>query len=448
MKTARSMVDTYLDCARMRFNQYHYGQTGLVPIGRSIPLATGIHVHRGVQCLLTDLRAGGEPNIDYAVNHAVEVYMQDLEGKGFRGKGTATEPQQEFTFKEQCALIEGLVRAWAMRELPRIRVRYKVLEVEREIQPLHLAPNVEFMARPDAEFAELDSGDNIIYSLKTAALWNAKSESSYRLDLQGITEIWAVEQDAVEANYELGLIKGMAEQLIPRRQDMAKNLMAISKFMTSATREKKIMGVRYCILIKGKRLKPDYAPEDAMYVTYSPLIRGYKNISPDGINYAHSFVYPNPENKSGTSRLGKGWVPFNVWEQKDMTVKSWLEFLDKQECQPECGDIIGAQIVNPLDYFRDEAEIKEGMREVRYQEERIMMALDDLINAQDDKQAEDEILASVFPHHRKSCQFMYGDICEYVPLCWDAATKADPLHNGYEQRIPHHTTEVEPNGNA
>lgn len=443
MKTARSMVDTFLDCPRMRFNQYHYDQTGLVPIGRSIPLATGIHVHRGVAELLTDLMENKSPDVEQAVGVAVGVYTGELANRGFRGKGATTDAQQEFTFREQCALIEGLIRAWAMREMPRIIGRYKVLAVEREIEPLQLGGDVAFMARPDAELQEIDSGDQIVYSLKTAAMWNAKSEASYRLDLQGITEIWAVEEDARIANQQLVYIKQLAEakDLVYRRKDLNKNLTSIARFMTSQMREKNIMGVRYCILIKGKRLKPDYAPEDAMYVTYSPLIRGYKNITQDGINYAHSYVYPNHENKSGTSRLGKGWAPFNVWEQKDMTVKSWLEFLDKQECQPECGDIIGAQIVNPLDYFRDQLEIREGMNEVRLQEQRIAMALEDYNNAEGDELVREEILATVFPHHRKSCQFMYGDICEYVPLCWDATTKADPLNNGYERRIPHHTTE-------
>lgn len=441
MKTARSMVDTYLDCPRMRFNQYHWGNTGLVPISRSIPLATGIHVHSGVQCLMTDIRDGREPNVDAAVEWATKLYARDLLERGFRGKGTTTDAQQEFTFKEQTALIEGLVRAWAMREMPRIQVRYRVLAVEREITPLPLAHNVEFMARPDAELQDLESGDHIVYSLKTNAMWNTKSEASYRLDLQGITEIYAVEEDARRSNDQLREIRSLAETIVDRRPDLAKNLIAISNFVTSkAIRGKKIMGVRYCILIKGKRLKPDYAPEDAMYVTYSPLIRGYKNITPDGINYAHSYTYPNSENKSGTGRLGKGWVPFNVWEQKDMTIKSWLEFLDKGECQPECGDVIGAQIVNPLDYFRDDAEIQEGMKEVRYQEEKIALALDEYYGT-DDEETKEEVLASVFPHHRKTCQFMYGDECEYVPLCWKAEVKSDPLCNGYERRIPHHTTE-------
>ena len=441
MKTARSMVDTFLDCPRMRFNQYHLDNTGLVPVSRSIPLATGIHVHRGVQYLLEDLRASREPNIDQACELAVLQYTRDVSNKGFRGKGTTTEPQQEFTYKEQCALIEALVRAWAMREMPRIVVRYKVLGVEREIDPLPLGNNVHFMARPDAELQELDSGDHILYSLKTGAMWNAKSEESYRLDLQGITEIWSVEEDARRADYQLIQITELTNLLQARRPDLTKNLVSIARFANSQLRTHKIMGVRYCILIKGKRLKPDYAAEESLYVTYSPLIRGYKNITQEGIQYAHSYVYPNSENKSGTGRLGKDWVPFNVWEQRDMTIKSWLEFLDKQECQPECGDVLAAQIVNPLDYFRDDAEIKEGISEVRLQEERIAIALMDYAEADGDEQLREEILAQVFPHHRKSCQFMYGDVCEYVPLCWNAAVKADPLNNGYERRIPHHTTE-------
>jgi hypothetical protein len=385
------------------------------------------------------VRIGQEPNIEVAVQLATGQYTEDCDRAGFkyRGKGTLTDAQNEYTYLEQLALVEGLVRAWYLRELPWIVKGYKVVAVEREIEHIEIAPGVIFQARIDAELQQLETNDYYNYSLKTARQWNEKSESSYGHDLQGITEIWAVEVDAMRRENERGSALESVKGLLVDEQFGNKNLAAIQGYLEKQSYARKVMGVKFCILIKGVRKESDYgsgADGERLYVTYSPLIRGYKHFTPDRVEYAHSWRYPNAENKSGFSILGKGWEPFNVWEMEG-GVKRWIGMLNRGEVQPDCGDILKAQVVTPVEMFRNEIEIKEAIEEIKCQEGRIHWALTNLLEYPN-------YMAMHFPHNRKHCDWHFGETCEYKALCWDEQVRKDPIESGlYQIREPHHKAE-------
>ena len=438
MYTFRSAVEAYQTCPRYRYNQYHLNDQGVVPVAQSVPLVTGSAVHKGVEHLMNQVRIGTPPDVEVAVQLATWEYSNSCEKAGFRGKGTTTDRQQLYTFEEQKALVEGLIRAWYLRELPWIIKGYKVIAVEREIEPIEIVPGVLWQTRVDAELQDLESKDYYNYSLKTAKAWNEKNETSYGRDLQGLTEIWAVEEDARRREENKVTALDSIEFLLDGEQFGNKNLAAIKGYLEKASYAKRVMGVKFCILIKGIRKKPDYYGNDdeALYITYSPLVRGYKHFTPGGVEYAHSWFYPNSENKSGKSALGKGWEPFNVWEMEG-GVKRWVEMLESGAIQPECGDVLKAQVVTPVEMFRDEGEITEAIEEVRLQEERIACGL--TVIAALGPRFERETLARTFPHARKCCDWMYGETCEYKKLCWDAQVKNDPVGSGlYQIREPHH----------
>lgn len=455
---SRTPVEGYQDCPRYRFNNYHLLGKGLVPKTNSVPLVTGGAVHRGIEHLANRLRIGQEPNIDTAVGLAVEQYEKDCSDAGFSGKGLSTERQQWFTFNEQRALTEALVRAWGLVEMPQLQQRFKVIAVEREVMPLQLAPNVTFMAKVDIELQENASGDYYNYSLKTAKQWGERMEESYKNDLQGITETWAVEEESRILQGIWDRLINDVERVMGSQQLPGKNLVAIEQYLKNNRRKAKILsGIRFCFLIKGQRKKPEYNNTDpnALFITYNPLIRGYKNIGPASISYAHSWFYPNPENKSGKSILGKGWEPFNVWES-DISIKDWINYLASGEVQPECGDVLKQHVVTPTEYYRNPSDIDMGIAQIRYQEERINRALENLDHFE--RLAEptnsDEynnvvssseymaVMDSTFPHHRKSCEFMYGEQCAYKSLCWSPEVASDPLGSRlYQVRVPHHETE-------
>ena len=167
-------------------------------------------------------------------------------------------------------------------------------------------------------------------------------------------------------------------------------------------------------------------------ITYNPLIRGYKRITPSSVEYAHSWFYPNPENRSGKSALGRGWEPFNVWEA--MGVKEWMEMIPT--IQVECEDPIRQQVVTPIEYFRDEREVEEAIEEIKYQETRVQAGVTHILNG--DMWA----LPEYFPHYRKHCEFHWGGPCEYKELCWSPEVSNDPLASGlYQIRVAHHEGE-------
>jgi hypothetical protein len=402
-----------------------------------VPLVTGGAIHRGVEFCLNRTRIGQPVDIDTAVQEAVNQYVKDVEGVGFTGKGLQTDKQQWFTFNEQKALVEALVRAWYIVELPNLVKRFKILAVEREIQPIELAPGVMFQSRVDAEFQEIETGDYFNYSLKTCKGWNETMEASYKDDLQGITEIWAVEEDAKRINEAIDIAVDSTKFLNIVGRFPEKNLMQIAEYLGKKRIDKKISGTRFCYLVKGTRKKPDYFlnDPDALMITYNPLIRGYKNITPSSIEYAHSWFYPNNENKSGKSALGRGWEPFNVWEE--MGVKEWMEMLP--ELQTECSNAIQQQVVTPIEYGRNEREIGEAIREITAQEENIWTALESLKFKDLDKQT---MLDSYFPHNRKHCHFHFGGTCEYYNLCWSPEVTENAVESGlYQIREAHHESE-------
>jgi len=443
MYTSRSEVETYQDCPRLRYNNYHLLGKGVVPVAKSIPLVTGNAVHRGVEHLLNRVRVSETVDVEMAVQLAKDQYVCDCESAGFSGKGTQTDRQQAFTFEEQKALTEALIRAWAIVELPNIQQRYKVVAVEREVEPIELAPGVMFMARVDAEFQENGSGDYFNYSLKTMKQWNERSENSYKSDLQGVTEIWAVEEDSRRVDRLIDSIVLNLDALY--NVTPQQKLIDIAGFLGKKKKGKKVSGTRFCILIKGERKKPDYYGNDpeALYITYSPLIRGYKKVTPTEILYAWSWFVPKPENKSGKGIIGQGWEPFNIWES-DISIKDWVEALAAGLIQPECGNAVRQSVSTPVEYFRDEEEIREAIREIGWQERRIADGLEWLekYQAKEPRLGVEDQLAEYFPHIRKHCEFHFGAACPYKDLCWKPEVARDPLGSGlYQIRESHHETE-------
>jgi hypothetical protein len=393
------------------------------------------------------LELGKPPDVEKAVEKAQGKYDEEVVGRGFNHKDIKSDFQQWYTYCEQRALVEALIRAWAIVELPQIAEKYKVLAVEREIEPIEIAPKVKLQARVDAEMRVLETGDLHAYSLKTMKQWGEREEESYKSDLQGITEIWAIEQDIARrvARWQ-GIYEALYDLMNGEyvfRED--RNILNIwSYFSKKKPILEKVMGVRFCFLLKGVWKKVEY-DSGSQYVTYSPLIRGYKRVTPSGINYAHSWFYPNPQNRSGKGALGKGWEPFNVWEMEG-GVKRWLEWLQTGEIQPECGDILRQQVITPIEYFRDQDEIEEAIAEVALQESRIRNELVGMGEMKDETDVR-IAMARTFPHNRRHCKFHFGGRCEYEAACWAMEVKNDPIGSGlYEIRIPHHQKEKEIHG--
>ena len=432
--TSRSMAELYQKCPRARYyTQFYVDVTsthtdsvvfgeqdnftnGIVPVYSSIPLVTGSSVHRGVEHLLKRAKLNAnvlsEDDCDGAVTVAQMLYAEEIGDAGFERSTIASDNQHEEVYREQLALTEALVRAWWFVELPMILDRFSIVSVEKDIA-VPLTAGITWMAKVDALLRDKKDKSLYAYSLKTAKEFTKRTEASYKDDLQGVTETWAIE--------EFGRQKG---------------------------KEIRMMGVRFCFLVKGKRHPENYDwdDENAKYITSSPLIRGWKNITPMDIQYAHSQWFPNKDNKSGKGRLGKGWEGFKVWEDYLGGVKGWIEALARNVYQPEIGDILGKQVVTPNEYFKDQVDINSTMNELISQESRVQQGVSVMYEAVAEGSMDEyaSVLDDFFPRYRHSCN--YPTECCYKPICWDGC---DPLHdtkNGdilYQIRTPHHEIEQE-----
>ena len=365
-----------------------------------------------------------------AVQIALTTYTALVVESGFTRDKLHTDRQQEYTYQEQLALTEQLIRAWAYTELDQLIRRFKVVAVEREIAN-HLTDSIILLTRVDAELQDRQDDSFFNYSLKTTKWFD---ERSYKHDLQGPMEIWGVENHIYESNQGIHNVLDAIERCndsfirIPKMEDIKKY------YQSKRQQPKKVSGVKFCYLVKGRWEQDDKFDENSLWKTKSPLIRGYKNITPSGVEYAHTLYYPNSENKSGKGRLGKGWEPFDVWTEQGITLDSWCQALLNQTIQPECGDVLRNEVVRtPIEYFRSEEEINRVINEVGHQESRIANA-----------NPPERMLNIVFPRYYHSCHYPYD--CSYIPICWKESEKGDisedPIGSGlYQIRTPHHEGE-------
>lgn len=436
--TSRSAVECYQTCNRKRFLNYHYDHIGIVPVQASVPLTTGSCIHVGIEHLLKRIRLGvnvlvDKRELEVAVELARNAYRELVGEDGLRGLATDNDYQQKYTYAEQVALTEGLIRAWYYVEAPQIISRFRVVEVEKEIN-IPLTPDIMFQSRCDSLLQDVQDSSYFAYSLKSAKQWSERQEKSYKRDLQGITEIWSIEEDSrYESDRVTNIINGLENlPCIP----VDKKEMIISYLSKKIPLDsKRMMGVKFCYLIKGERRRVNKNDPNSLYVTDSPLLRGYKLVTPSSVNYAHSLFFPNPNNDSGVGRLGKGWERFNAWQ--DMGVDKWIEMLREGDIQEEAGDPLRKGIVTPIEYFREEEEIVEGIEEIIEQEMRIFNGLRDIDLAPSHTRM---LMNCVFPHNRHSCYWPTD--CEYLDACWKSEVRKDPIGSGmYCKRIPHHEME-------
>lgn len=445
---SRSAIEDYQFCRQFYYLRHKFQQTGIVLDYLGVPATTGGCVHKGIAYLLG--RAGGLVNgetklakiawegatVDKAVQIAVSEYHYivrqiEAENKGFSNKEIA-----QFTISEQTALTEALVRLWALRELPNIMLRFNVIAVEQEYSH-KLTSGVMFCGTADAILEDKLSKELYVYSLKTTKGISRNMELSYRIDLQGVTETWLAEKQL----------------------------------------NKRIAGVKFCYLVKGKR-EAETAMDGSKtgkYYTYNPFIRGYvkhggensvyprivpknggrvKRDSEDDrwSNYAFSWRFAHGANKSGFSQLSyhQGWRPFNVWEAAGgFSVKQWMQAIHAGLVQPNYGaDVFGQHVYSPPEIFRNSQDIKLTLGELRSQTREISDRLR-LVGGNPEEISDSY---KMFPRSRSSCYWYFGEDCPYISICWkgyDPRSQSEAMGDmmddapPYRNRVPHHKLEAE-----
>jgi hypothetical protein len=432
-------------CGAIMDRKVHIG--GIEPIQQSIYLVVGSAIHHGLEIVMewASQTGGPHPIPQAIIEDAVAVAMTDYHTALEAGVNLHKCPPEHRDWKmaEQGALIEGLIRAAAIRLLPNLFDRYRVLEVEREdlfdIGKAYLTENdvdlgtpVVFQSRLDSLLEDRDTGDLHLLSFKTAKQWGKSEEMQFRRDVQGISEAWGVEQ-------RLG---------------------------------RKVEAIQMVILLKGKEYEDrgngyvDGADNSGgmdnkgRWVHYNPLTRAYatfqNGITPefDSMTWTWSYdtmktyVKGPRKGESYKGKLGGEWHPISTWDNYPGGMKAWIDLLVSGGLQPEMGDPLGGLFIMPEPWTRSGREIEDLMDELTWIETQIppaAVAINEMLKTGEGAGFVRRELSVEFPRNTSSC-YRYGGMCPNEAVCFGSLslTPEDLVGIGKPWRLRkgHHEAEV------
>ena len=418
----RSRFLEYQRCPTARYLGYGWAGVGLRRIRATIPLVTGSAVHAGLADMLSQVLAmsaagndnpGGWAHVDTdrSVEAALEVYAQELKG---RGLDVELGEDAQWVTDEQRALIEGLVRAYALAPhgLQALLEQYRVLEVEREDvwEGFTEAQDtrIDFQARADGLLQERGTSDLYVLSFKTASGFGFRNDNEARHDVQGLSEAATIE----------------------RR-------------LRLTDPEARIMGIQMVYLIKGQRTQGE---EGGRYVTQSSLVHPWRREGITEAEYAWRYKWAGPDvwpdsGKLKGHTLGKGWTRVDIWN--DVGVKAWIEMLNSGTVQSDLGDPFESIVEMPLPYFRQDRDVQDWIEQAQAQEARVAEAHEELEHVRRLRPAEmRSALNRLATQHRRSCD--WPSKCQFQEVCFaDDSMFTNPLGTGlYQIRVPHHDAEA------
>jgi hypothetical protein len=545
--TDRSRVETFQRCARLRWLEYHESGTGIQPIRESLPLAVGGSVHKGLETLLSDgqyyynIERPNETKfvpeleesavaaaladfsthksalaLDLAESTALAAAI-DPKDSGFNAQLVATAAElgmspddpslaellsrqrnsaaefDDWLYREQAALVEGMVRAYARRRLRPLLEEFAVLEVEREgdwelarlgddkVESMGLADEpcpdcgsehhrscscdaatIRFMSRPDALLRSRTDNSLYLLSFKTAASWDIRKARDAEHDMQGLSE-------GVEVEKRLGVWWTMFSGGHPWPDAVKYGCSeAMQRYLRDLPAPPRILGIRYEYLLKGSR----YADKDLstrfglnVWAQRSHLIRAYANDDRSQWCWSYDFL---KDDGSASKLYYKTWRPRAVWES--MPIRQWIDLLDTAtEAMSAYDSTTGAEprplgwhsdaqaqgftprhpldecFPAPLLVYRQDDQLRDFVEQIEHQERKVAEAVSLVQIATDDGERR-SLLNRHFSQTRRACE--YPSSCPYIPVCFGASEmQNNPLDSGrYKRRIPNHPQEGCNNG--
>src|SRR4030095_10745478 len=129
-----------------------------------------------------------------AVSTALVDYDKRVQARGLEDDvQDQSLAEVNYVYREQKALVEALIRAFALRGLPRLLSEYEVVEVEQE-EKWEITPAFTFMGRPDGLLRSREDGEYYALSFKTCATYDSYTEKLGRYDMQGLSELVVLNQ--------------------------------------------------------------------------------------------------------------------------------------------------------------------------------------------------------------------------------------------------------------
>lgn len=436
--TSRSEIIAADTCKRLRLLGSLTGPTGLgsvgigwVPTASAIPLAKGSMIHLGLQRLLESA------SVDEAVADATAEFTKTVKDRGFSG---VLEADQAYTYAEQKALGEVVIRLWAAKRLPLLLSQYEVLEIEREAPIVELAPGIGFQSRPDGVLRNKQTGFLEVLSFKSASTWRKEQDETNENDVQGISETWAVAQ-------KYGPVASVLMEYLILGQQKGQGVS-----VKNTEDESEIW-----VPSKGPKLQD------------SPLVRPWRvgegkyafkgKVALDGKTFTLGKYFDPAYGLKGKARAemiaskGEFISPrVAIWEE--MPLKEWCDKLLHQEVFPEWEDSLNGLFIGKR-YTRHAQELVEWQREAAAQEYTILYgklllenlskdpALGEFYKMDGEPSTIQEVLDEYFPRSvsRKPCHSQYGQRCQFYSACWLGEQLGASLK--FTERKPNHPLVIE-----
>lgn len=424
-------------CAGARYLGYHFGPTGygITTKADSLPLATGLYVHQGVEAYGQILRQRDVlPTLEdtRAIIAAVQAaYLTRVEARGFRG--ILGGVQTEETITEQAALISGLLWALRLKFLPWLQQTYRVLSVEEErlhwldcpcgAGPLgaehHLARGCTgkvLMLRTDILAQRRGATTLAYFEVKTTGwesdAWAEQWESDPQLGL-GTLDVADHYGAEVSELYILGLNKGARR----REKDEPQG------------RRKQMSSLCYGYRRPGN---PPLVSDD--------WLPSYEWINEHGEVKRASRAH----RRAAIGEIVQGdWPTWLAYQGQDpaLTVEEfWVRMLPASVLDKVCF------LLGPMN--RQDHQIASVRRAMVGEETRWQQILWELYELQQTSPwASDAFQArwdALVPRSWNCRPFGKDHQCEFFEICHKGEAWRDPLGSGrYQPRLPHHRAELE-----
>lgn len=450
--TSRSAALTYQTCKRKRYYAYHWGNHGLSSEAIDLFLETGTAIHRGLQNLLEHCRlehpdgAFEEQCVNQSVELAINLFREDISKASISLKETETAQAAWIIAEHEC-LIEGLIRAFAIKRLPNLLNEYEILSVEKDEIFYEFSNEVFWQSKADAEFLTKDySLGVVVCSIKTASEYADNTIRNLLTDMQGNSE-WASVQARLLREFEV--FKARYDEATPK--ELLNN--SYHKYFVWCmihNVKPKVYAVQYEHLVTGEWRDDD---KTGLRKRRSFLVHPYKLSMMGTFSVFGNTSVTSPSTdykwKVNAGRQPKGWEKINIWE--DVGILNWINMLATGQVQPEEGDPLENIIRTSELIFRDRndgAQLKEWHESTKYQEELIAKNLDILeshaewARKNNNWKLFETALNQLFPKETQTCWNYYGRHCEYARICHEMYNINDLISaNILVNRNPHHEPE-------
>lgn len=489
----RSAILTHRSCRYKSYLEFFYKNHGITSEAIPQHLLIGICIHRGLQHLLEHCRVE-HPNgdfeeacIDKAVGWAHETFREilskrSLELKSFYNKESKTREVEDlnYTIGEVNALIEALIRSYAVFRLKEFLEEYEVLEVEHEEVFDNFSSIVTWLGKADGLLRRKKDNKLVILSIKTASEFGSWTMSNITCDMQGLSEIAAVEdrlnffyrtlleRNHLEISYNDNKLNYGSDWTLT---EGTYNFIRKHLIDSQSDRPIQVFGNQYEFLIKGKHKKSSINSNQYHYFT--PLLHPIKNDSIINVGLG-GLRFGNYQSSGGEyewyhgqGKLPKGKRKIDIYN--DIGVKEWIDRLAKGEIQPELGSPFQDIIIAGEDRLicRSREEIEEWRISTQYEAEEVAKQLAQINQLEKDIRYHEQLSANketgrfllelkelyrirllqFFPKDGKDkqlCFNYYGDECPFAEHCHRHLNLEDAIETGfYIKRTPHHALEVE-----